>query len=58
MKAIFSALRTCQQCRIAHLDVKPGNIFIRNEKFKLGDFGLATRFDAASFDIPEGTAIY
>ena len=42
---------------IAHLDVKPDNIYIKNGVCKLGDFGCATRLDK-SLPVEEGDARY
>lgn len=42
---------------IAHLDVKPDNIYIKNGVYKLGDFGCATLIDK-SLPIEEGDARY
>lgn len=42
---------------MAHLDVKPDNIYVKNGVFKLGDFGCATRLDG-SLPIEEGDARY
>ena len=42
---------------IAHLDVKPDNIYVKNGVYKLGDFGCATLLDR-SLPIDEGDARY
>lgn len=42
---------------IAHLDVKPENIYVKNGVYKLGDFGCATLLDK-SLPIEEGDARY
>lgn len=42
---------------IAHIDVKPDNIYVKNGVYKLGDFGCATRLDR-SLRIEEGDARY
>ncbi|RWW29451.1 hypothetical protein GW17_00006031 [Ensete ventricosum] len=42
---------------IAHLDVKPENIYVKNGVYKLGDFGCATLTDK-SLPIEEGDARY
>ena len=42
---------------IAHLDVKPDNIYVKNGVYKLGDFGCATLLDS-SLPIEEGDARY
>lgn len=42
---------------IAHLDVKPDNIYVKNGIYKLGDFGCATLIDE-SLPIEEGDARY
>ncbi|KQJ93191.1 wee1-like protein kinase isoform X2 [Brachypodium distachyon] len=42
---------------IAHLDVKPDNIYVKNGVYKLGDFGCATLIDR-SLPIEEGDARY
>ncbi|KAM3239685.1 hypothetical protein ACQJBY_053404 [Aegilops geniculata] len=42
---------------VAHLDVKPDNIYVRNGIYKLGDFGCATLIDR-SLAIEEGDSRY
>jgi wee1-like protein kinase len=42
---------------VAHLDVKPDNIYIRNSVYKLGDFGCATLIDR-SLAIEDGDSRY
>jgi serine/threonine protein kinase len=42
---------------IAHLDVKPDNIYVKNGIYKLGDFGCATLIDR-SLAIEEGDSRY
>ncbi|KAL6888540.1 hypothetical protein ACP4OV_009566 [Aristida adscensionis] len=42
---------------IAHLDVKPDNIYVRNGIYKLGDFGCATLIDR-SLVIEDGDSRY
>jgi len=42
---------------MAHLDVKPDNIYVKNGVYKLGDFGCATLLDS-SLPIEEGDARY
>lgn len=42
---------------IAHLDVKPDNIYVKDGFYKLGDFGCATLLDN-SLPIEEGDARY
>jgi len=38
-----SALNFLSENDIAHRDMKPENIFIKNGVYKLGDFGLASQ---------------
>jgi serine/threonine protein kinase len=40
-----------------HLDIKPENIFLKNDQYKLGDFGLVTKVSARQ-DIEEGDSRY
>jgi len=41
---------------MVHLDIKPENIFLKNEQFKLGDFGLVSK--VSSRDVEEGDSRY
>ncbi|KAE8009544.1 hypothetical protein FH972_005976 [Carpinus fangiana] len=54
---IAKALQFIHERGIAHLDVKPDNIYIKNGVYKLGDFGCATLIDK-SLPIEEGDARY
>ncbi|KAL0457967.1 UNVERIFIED_CONTAM: Wee1-like protein kinase [Sesamum latifolium] len=42
---------------IAHLDIKPDNVYVKDGVYKLGDFGCATRIDK-SLPVEEGDARY
>ncbi|EXB40825.1 Wee1-like protein kinase [Morus notabilis] len=54
---IAKALKFIHEKGVAHLDVKPDNIYIKNGVYKLGDFGCATLIDM-SLPIEEGDARY
>nr|GMD23583.1 wee1-like protein kinase [Ipomoea batatas] len=54
---IAKALQCVHERGIAHLDVKPDNIYVKNGVYKLGDFGCATLVDS-SLPIEEGDARY
>ncbi|XP_061968139.1 wee1-like protein kinase [Populus nigra] len=54
---IAKALRFIHERGIAHLDVKPDNIYVKNGVYKLGDFGCATLLDQ-SLPVEEGDARY
>ena len=46
---------------IIHRDIKPSNIFIKNENIKIGDFGLATKYNNGKLlesKKIEGTPLY
>ncbi|KAL2945451.1 Wee1-like protein kinase, partial [Bienertia sinuspersici] len=55
--SITRALHYIHERGIAHLDVKPENIYVKNGIYKLGDFGCATLLDN-SLPIEEGDARY
>ncbi|KAH7863000.1 hypothetical protein Vadar_011983 [Vaccinium darrowii] len=57
MHQIAKALQFIHEKGIAHLDVKPDNIYVKNGVYKLGDFGCATLLDR-SLPIEEGDARY
>jgi len=50
---VACALQFIHEKGIAHLDVKPENIYVKNGVYKLGDFGCATLLDNNMF-IAEG----
>ena len=53
---LSAALQHLHSSGIAHMDVKPDNIYASSEgAYKLGDFGLATSLHSRpSLDIEEG----
>ncbi|PSS14665.1 Wee1-like protein kinase [Actinidia chinensis var. chinensis] len=57
MHQIAKALQFIHARGVAHLDVKPDNIYVKNGVYKLGDFGCATLTDR-SLPIEEGDARY
>ncbi|CDP03520.1 unnamed protein product [Coffea canephora] len=57
MHQIAKALQFIHERGIAHLDVKPDNVYVKNGIYKLGDFGCATLLDR-SLPIEEGDARY
>lgn len=54
---ICSALELLEQNNIVHGDIKPNNIFVSDEGFKLGDFGSATKLGSCD-RISFGTVNY
>ncbi|GLT42477.1 hypothetical protein SLA2020_164730 [Shorea laevis] len=54
---IAKALQYIHERGIAHLDIKPENIYVKNGVYKLGDFGCATLLNK-SLGIEEGDARY
>ncbi|XP_078429162.1 WEE1-like kinase [Wolffia australiana] len=60
LKALYQVAKALEFMHgrgIAHLDVKPDNIYIKNGIYKLGDFGCATLIDR-SLPIDEGDSRY
>ena len=50
------ALEFIHKHGMVHLDIKPENIFIKNDQFKLGDFGLVSKI--SEHDVEEGDSRY
>ncbi|KAG9450093.1 hypothetical protein H6P81_010058 [Aristolochia fimbriata] len=57
MYQIAKALQFMHERGIAHLDVKPDNIYMKNGVYKLGDFGFATLLNR-TLPVDEGDARY
>lgn len=57
LREILLALEFIHRQQMVHLDIKPENIFIKNNQFKLGDFGLVTRASCAQ-EVEEGDSRY
>ena len=57
MREISLALSFIHRNNMVHLDIKPENIFIKNDQFKLGDFGLVTKASTHQ-DVEEGDSRY
>ncbi|KAK3280926.1 hypothetical protein CYMTET_11256 [Cymbomonas tetramitiformis] len=55
---LVSALRQLHSRGIAHLDIKPENIFLQEGMYKIGDFGHATALDGGVANVEEGDARY
>ena len=64
LREVLLALELVHEQGMVHLDIKPENIFMKNNLYKLGDFGLANAFSkngvksAATPDIEEGDSRY
>lgn len=56
LREICLALEFIHKNGMVHLDIKPENIFIKNDQFKLGDFGLVST--VSSHDVEEGDSRY
>jgi len=50
------ALEFIHRQGVVHLDIKPENVFLKDEKYKLGDFGLASKAGGRAAD--EGDSRY
>lgn len=57
IRQIAKALQFIHSRGVAHLDVKPDNIYVKEGVYKLGDFGCATTIDK-SLPVEEGDARY
>jgi len=57
LREILLALDMIHKAGMVHLDIKPENIFIKSNQFKLGDFGLVSKITNHS-DVEEGDSRY
>lgn len=57
IRELCLALQFLHHHDMVHLDIKPENIFLKNDQFKLGDFGLVTQ-NTAGVDVEEGDSRY
>ena len=57
LREILLALKLVHENGMVHLDIKPENIFLKNNQFKLGDFGLANQATTKD-EIEEGDSRY
>ena len=57
LREILLALDYVHQSGMIHLDIKPDNIFIKNDQYKLGDFGLVSKIENHD-DVEEGDSRY
>ena len=62
LSQILKSLVKIHSGGIIHRDIKPSNIFIKNDQLKIGDFGLATRYNNGGKLLKskkiEGTPLY
>ncbi|KAL7543181.1 hypothetical protein ACHAXR_012467 [Thalassiosira sp. AJA248-18] len=64
LREVLLALELVHEQGMVHLDIKPENIFLKNNLYKLGDFGLANVFTkkdgkaTSTPDIEEGDSRY
>jgi len=56
LREMLLALEFLHRHGMVHLDIKPENIFIKNDQFKLGDFGLVSKI--SNHDVEEGDSRY
>ena len=57
LREMCLALAFLHRHHMVHLDIKPENIFIKNDQFKLGDFGLVSK-SSSHEDVEEGDSRY
>jgi wee1-like protein kinase len=57
LREILLALDFIHRHNMVHLDIKPENVFLKNDQYKLGDFGLVNKA-SASQDVEEGDSRY
>lgn len=57
LREMLLALDFIHRQHMVHLDIKPENIFLKNDQYKLGDFGLVTRASCDQ-DVEEGDSRY
>lgn len=57
IREISLALEYIHSHNMVHLDIKPDNIFLKNDQFKLGDFGLVAKISYDK-DVEEGDSRY
>lgn len=57
LREILLALEFIHRNSMVHLDIKPENIFVKNDQYKLGDFGLVAK-STTHDDVEEGDSRY
>jgi len=57
LREILLALDYVHRSGMIHLDIKADNIFIKNDQYKLGDFGLVSKIENHN-DVEEGDSRY
>jgi len=56
---LIAGLMAVHQLGVIHRDVKPGNCFLtQDDRVKLGDFGLSSKFEESASDPPIGTVLF
>lgn len=58
LREMLLALDLVHKSGLIHLDIKPENIFIKNDQYKLGDFGLVSKIEKSHSDVEEGDSRY